>query len=249
MEVMPAQKKSARKHQGAPLFFKKNGESSFFRASSQRGISEDTPFDLLPSREEETSGNEKDLQQSGEQNTLSPVSTSPTGAYSSATQGVGGSTGNEDEISPEIDEEKKTEQEIEPEGSSALIQGASGDPDDQDQRERRESGNSVNFSENPQLSQSGLPSGRKTSPVSNAVKRGNSDSGDTLRSMEESFGRDFSDVRLHTDPEAVALNRRLGSQAFTYGKDIYFNEGKLNPATTEGKHLLAHELTHTIQQG
>ena len=45
------------------------------------------------------------------------------------------------------------------------------------------------------------------------------------------------------------MNQELGSQAFTNGNDIYFNEGKYNPESDSGKHLLAHELTHTVQQG
>jgi hypothetical protein len=67
--------------------------------------------------------------------------------------------------------------------------------------------------------------------------------------MESGFGTDFSQVRIHNDSNAVQMNRTLGSQAFANGSDIYFNEGKYNPQSNSGKHLLAHELTHTIQQG
>ncbi|SDL82697.1 eCIS core domain-containing protein [Kriegella aquimaris] len=66
--------------------------------------------------------------------------------------------------------------------------------------------------------------------------------------MESRFGADFSDIRIHTDDNAVQMSKELGAQAFTHGKDIYFNEGKYNPNSKEGQHLLAHELTHTIQQ-
>ena len=76
------------------------------------------------------------------------------------------------------------------------------------------------------------------SPLSGAVKS----------EMESGFGADFSGVRVHTDSNAVQMNQQLGSQAFTNGKDIYFNEGKYNPESDSGKHLLAHELTHTVQQ-
>ena len=65
--------------------------------------------------------------------------------------------------------------------------------------------------------------------------------------MEQRFSADFTGVRIH--PEEVALTRLLGAQAFTSGADIFFNRGKYNPATRSGEHLLAHELTHTIQQG
>ncbi len=70
----------------------------------------------------------------------------------------------------------------------------------------------------------------------------------TRAEMEASFGRDFSEVSIHTGHDAVKMNKQLGAQAFTHGKDIYFNSGKYNPDSSEGKHLLAHELTHTIQQ-
>jgi hypothetical protein len=67
--------------------------------------------------------------------------------------------------------------------------------------------------------------------------------------MEPRFGADFSAVRLHTDSEAAQLNRAISGQAFTQGQDIYLGEGKDRFESSTGKHLLAHELTHTIQQG
>ena len=66
--------------------------------------------------------------------------------------------------------------------------------------------------------------------------------------MENSMGSDFSRVNIHADQEAAYLSNTLGAQAFTNGNNVYFNQGKYNPNTNEGKHLLAHELTHTIQQ-
>ena len=71
----------------------------------------------------------------------------------------------------------------------------------------------------------------------------------TRQSMEGAFGADFSGVRVHTDNSAVQMNKELGAQAFTHGSDIYFNQGKYDTGSTSGKHLLAHELTHTVQQG
>jgi hypothetical protein len=67
--------------------------------------------------------------------------------------------------------------------------------------------------------------------------------------MESRFGTDFSDVRIHTGSQAVQMSRGLNAQAFTVGNDVYFNEGKYSPNFDSGKHLLAHELTHTVQQG
>lgn len=71
----------------------------------------------------------------------------------------------------------------------------------------------------------------------------------TLSFMESRFGSNFNNIKLHTDDESVQMNQELGAQAFTHGSHIYFNAGKYNPDTSEGKRLLAHELTHTMQQG
>ncbi|WP_231636713.1 DUF4157 domain-containing protein [Planktothricoides sp. SR001] len=62
--------------------------------------------------------------------------------------------------------------------------------------------------------------------------------------MEPRFGADFSSVRVHTDSQAVQMNRDLGAQAFTHGNHIYYGSGK----SPGNNHLTAHELTHTIQQ-
>ena len=67
--------------------------------------------------------------------------------------------------------------------------------------------------------------------------------------MENRFGTDFSHVRIHNDNNAIHLNKQLNSLAFTKGNDIYFNRGRFNPESDSGKHLLAHELVHVIQQG
>ena len=72
---------------------------------------------------------------------------------------------------------------------------------------------------------------------------------DTRLGMEQRFGADFSGVKIHSDSTAATLSNRLGAHAFTTGNDIFFNSGKYSPETLSGKHLLAHELTHTIQQG
>lgn len=69
------------------------------------------------------------------------------------------------------------------------------------------------------------------------------------RQMEPSLGQDFSDVRVHADGEADALNRAVQAEAFTTGKDIFFRSGKYNPGSSDGQKLLAHELTHVVQQG
>lgn len=72
---------------------------------------------------------------------------------------------------------------------------------------------------------------------------------DDLRSeMEGELGISLASVRIHTDSHAVGLCQQLSAQAFTYGYDIFFNAGKYNPNSPEGKRLLAHELAHVVQQ-
>ncbi|MBS1510472.1 MAG: DUF4157 domain-containing protein [Bacteroidetes bacterium] len=66
--------------------------------------------------------------------------------------------------------------------------------------------------------------------------------------MQNRFNTDFSEVKIHTGSDAAQMNRQLNAKAFTVGNDIYFNEGEYNTSSTDGKHLLAHELTHTLQQ-
>lgn len=66
--------------------------------------------------------------------------------------------------------------------------------------------------------------------------------------MERRFGADFSQVTIHTGSEAAWMNSALGARAFTYGRDIYFQQGEYSPATIPGQQLLAHELTHVVQQ-
>jgi hypothetical protein len=82
-----------------------------------------------------------------------------------------------------------------------------------------------------------------------AQKGGGSPLSDDMRAfMEPRFGADFSGVRLHTDGEAADLNRSLSAQAFTHGQDIYMPANRFNPGTAASKRLLAHELTHVVQQ-
>lgn len=67
--------------------------------------------------------------------------------------------------------------------------------------------------------------------------------------MEEHMGADFSDVKIHTGSDAAQMSSDIHALAFTHGNDIYFKDGEYDPESKTGQHLLAHELTHTIQQG
>ncbi len=96
------------------------------------------------------------------------------------------------------------------------------------------------------------PAGPEGGPVSDATAarigesrgRGSARDHGTKAKMEEGFGTSFDDVRVHTGREADALSRRLGARAFTAGSDVYF-AGDAGPADHA---LLAHELTHVVQQ-
>lgn len=71
---------------------------------------------------------------------------------------------------------------------------------------------------------------------------------ETRSEMEASFGKDFSDVRIHANPTADKLAEELGARAFTTGKDVFFREGAYQPTSEAGKGLLGHELAHVMQQ-
>ncbi|NQY05592.1 MAG: DUF4157 domain-containing protein [Flavobacteriaceae bacterium] len=92
----------------------------------------------------------------------------------------------------------------------------------------------------------------KNEGIENKLRKGSGGSKmdpETQAEMESGFGADFSNVNIHDDSEAAQMSQDIGAKAFTHGNDIYFNNGKYDPNSKEGKHLLAHELTHTIQQG
>jgi Domain of unknown function (DUF4157) len=66
--------------------------------------------------------------------------------------------------------------------------------------------------------------------------------------MEQAFDANFSSVRVHTDARADQLNRSINARAFTTKNDLFFKQGEYNPASRQGQELLAHELTHVVQQ-
>jgi len=67
--------------------------------------------------------------------------------------------------------------------------------------------------------------------------------------MSEAMGADFSGVRVHASNESHTLNEQLGAKAFTTGQDIFFGDGAYDPGSSSGQELIAHELTHVVQQG
>ena len=92
-----------------------------------------------------------------------------------------------------------------------------------------------------------------TAPVDQGIK-GLSNSGSALSEQsraffEPRFGRDFSQVQIHTGSHAETLASAINARAFTYANHIVFGEGEYQPDTDSGKRLLSHELTHVVQQG
>lgn len=84
--------------------------------------------------------------------------------------------------------------------------------------------------------------------VTSAVGRGAPMARAVRARFEPAFGTDFGAVRLHDGAAASDLNDRIQAEAFTTGNDIFFRDGLPDTSTSDGQHLLAHELTHTIQQ-
>jgi hypothetical protein len=93
------------------------------------------------------------------------------------------------------------------------------------------------------------PSAHIQSAIHNKTTGGQPLGTDVRSYMEPRFNANFGNIRVHTDPEAASLNNQLSARAFTYQNHVFFSRDQYQPGTGEGKHLLAHELTHTIQQG
>src|SRR5690606_35000434 len=67
--------------------------------------------------------------------------------------------------------------------------------------------------------------------------------------FEPRFNHDFSNVRIHTGARATQSARQISARAYTIGNHIVFNEGQYQPHSEQGQRLVAHELTHVVQQG
>jgi hypothetical protein len=120
-------------------------------------------------------------------------------------------------------------------GTSKRVQRKCADCEKEEKLQKKGDASSVS----PALEQNITTSKGGGSPLPNGIRT----------NMESSMGADFSNVRVHTNSNAAGMSSQLGAQAFTHGNDIFFNSGKYNPDNKSGQHLLAHELTHTVQQG
>ena len=85
-------------------------------------------------------------------------------------------------------------------------------------------------------------------PGSNSLDKGKPLSNSEREFFEPRFGHDFSRVRVHTDSAAAASATAISARAYTVGNHIVFDSGEYSPQTFPGRQLMAHELTHTIQQ-
>ena len=104
----------------------------------------------------------------------------------------------------------------------------------------------------PYIQAKGNGAGTVSDAVSGRIQS-NLGGGSSLQSgtksfMESRFGTDFSDVKIHNSDESAQLSRSLNAKAFTVNNNIFFNSSQYQPETDSGKHLLAHELTHVVQQ-
>jgi hypothetical protein len=97
-----------------------------------------------------------------------------------------------------------------------------------------------------------LPDGRAHPDVESAIAlsqgAGHKLDPDTRDRVGSALGDSLDDVRVHTDDTANSLAHSVSARAFTTGSDVYFAKGEYNPAASEGQKLLAHELTHVVQQ-
>ncbi|MEH2171822.1 eCIS core domain-containing protein, partial [Nostoc sp.] len=96
----------------------------------------------------------------------------------------------------------------------------------------------------------GMPAAPDLEASINQARGGGVAIADNIREpMEQAFGADFSGVKVHTDGQSDQLNRSIQARAFTTGQDVFFRSGEYNPGSRGGQELLAHELTHVVQQG
>jgi hypothetical protein len=102
------------------------------------------------------------------------------------------------------------------------------------------------------LSRQGVGEASVTPEVEHAIQaaRGGGQALDSgvRAQMEPTFGANFSNVRVHSDSQADNLNHTLSARAFTTGQHIFFRRGEYRPGSSSGRELLAHELTHVVQQ-
>ncbi|MEH2366557.1 eCIS core domain-containing protein [Nostoc sp.] len=121
-------------------------------------------------------------------------------------------------------------------------------PEEEDQLQMKSLADSVT----PLVQRQGGGRTAATSELETSIQqaRGNGQplADDIKQPMEQAFGADFGGVKIHTDSRSDQLNQSVQARAFTTGQDIFFRQGEYSPGSHGGKELLAHELTHVVQQ-
>ncbi|MEH2222251.1 eCIS core domain-containing protein [Nostoc sp.] len=121
-------------------------------------------------------------------------------------------------------------------------------PEEEDQLQMKSLADSVT----PLVQRQGGGRTAATSELETSIQqaRGNGQplADDIKHPMEQAFGADFGSVRVHTDAQSNRLNESIQARAFTTGQDVFFRQGEYSPGSNAGKELLAHELTHVVQQ-
>ena len=146
--------------------------------------------------------------------------------------------------------------ECEDEQQNAKVQRQADDAAKEEEEEvqaKQGSGESMHEEEEEEVQAKRGPGAASTSANLTQRVRGFEGSGAPLSPAvrafyEPRFGADFTDVRVHTGETAQTTAKALNARAFTHGRNIVFNEGEYAPATSQGGTLLAHELTHVLQQ-
>ncbi|MDZ8085219.1 MAG: DUF4157 domain-containing protein [Nostoc sp. DedQUE12b] len=121
-------------------------------------------------------------------------------------------------------------------------------PEEEDQLQMKSLAGSIT----PLVQRQGKGRTAATSELETSIQqaRGNGQplADDIKQPMEQAFGADFGGVKIHTDSRSDQLNQSVQARAFTTGQDIFFRQGEYSPGSHGGKELLAHELTHVVQQ-
>jgi hypothetical protein len=94
----------------------------------------------------------------------------------------------------------------------------------------------------------GTASADLESSIQSARGSGQSLDANLQQSMGQAMGADFSGVKVHTDSQSDQLNKSIQAKAFTTGQDVFFRQGAYEPSSRGGQELIAHELTHVVQQ-
>ncbi|QTE46214.1 MULTISPECIES: DUF4157 domain-containing protein [Mucilaginibacter] len=208
-------------------------ESPFFEGNKvQRKMTVNEPGDHFERQADQVA--DKVVQHINQPKTVANAatgSTTTTGPATAATSAV-----------QKKEDKKEDKQEKEQNGADKELQRrpifeSDGDPNEGNTLKRSSQSAAPDVSPQTQQKIEGSKGGGEPLPVN------------TREEMEGAMGADLSAIRIHNNSEAAGLSNDLQAQAFTHGNDIYFGAGKYDPQSKSGQHLLAHEVTHTVQQG